>query len=195
MLNDTDIAGCMGLLFPTHLAGNSTIDPDTQIQPASIDLRLGTSFWRFKMGMPDERRVLDPKQGAAEYMVEQTIGVEDYYDLKPGGEHFCLATTMEYIRMPNDLVARVDGRSSLGRLGLRVHSTAGFVDPGFNGCITLEMDVVSRYPVRLRPGMRICQLSFERLESPAERPYGHPSRHSKYQGQTSTTPSRVDEDK
>jgi dCTP deaminase len=105
---------------------------------------------------------------------------------------FCLATTEEYIRVPDDLVARVEGKSSLGRLGLTCHATAGFIDPGFEGRITLELYNMNPNPIVLRPGRAICQLSFMTLTEPAERPYGHPDLGSKYQGQKTTQESLYD---
>ncbi len=105
---------------------------------------------------------------------------------------FLLASTLETVRIPPDLVAQVNGKSSLGRLGLSVHITAGFIDPGFQGQITLELHNCSNASIRLERRMKICQLVVQRLTSPAERPYGHPTRRSKYQNQTGITPSRKD---
>ncbi len=105
---------------------------------------------------------------------------------------FLLACTLETVRIPADLVAQVNGKSSLGRLGLSVHITAGFIDPGFRGQITLELHNCSNASIRLERRMKICQLVLQRLTSPAERPYGHPSRRSKYQNQMGITPSRKD---
>ncbi len=103
---------------------------------------------------------------------------------------FMLACTLETVHIPPDLVAQVNGKSSLGRLGLSVHITAGFIDPGFRGQITLELHNCSNKTIRLERRMKICQLVLQRLTSPCERPYGHPTRKSKYQGQTGITPSR-----
>ena len=109
--------------------------------------------------------------------------------LHPG--EFVLGTTLERLTLPDDIVARIEGKSSLGRLGLLIHATAGFVDPGWsNGQITLELSNVAPLPIRLWPGMKIAQLSFMRMDAPAERPYGHPELGSKYQGQKGPTPSR-----
>jgi dCTP deaminase len=100
-----------------------------------------------------------------------------------------LGATLERLRLPDDLVARLDGKSSLGRLGLQVHSTAGLADPGFEGQITLELSNVASLPITIYPGMRVAQLVFERLTTPADRPYGHGGLGSKYQGQAGPTPS------
>jgi dCTP deaminase len=112
--------------------------------------------------------------------------------LHPG--EFVLAVTMERVEVPPDLVGRLDGKSSLGRLGLIVHSTAGFVDPGFEGHLTLELSNVANLPIAIYPGMRIGQLSFYELTTAAENPYGSGEAGSKYQGQRGPTPSRVHED-
>jgi dCTP deaminase len=107
---------------------------------------------------------------------------------------FALATTLEYVKVPDDLVARVEGRSSMGRLGVTMHVTAGFIDPGFEGKITLEISNIGAMPVALYPGQRVCQIVFETMTSPSEIPYGHPSRNSKYMGQTSPESSRIKRD-
>lgn len=173
IFSDADILRDLYRLFPSDAhPHNNTIDAETQIQPASIDLRLGN-------------RLMKPGAAAFEF--------EEYW-LQPGSEHFILAETMEYVRMPIDLVGRVDGRSSLGRAGLRIHSTAGFIDPGFEGIITLEIDLVGMKPLKLVPGMRVCQVSFHTMLSPAHRPYGSPQRKSKYQFSTAVTDSKLKED-
>ncbi len=107
---------------------------------------------------------------------------------------FCLGGTIEEVRLPEDIVARVDGKSSLGRLGLLVHATAGYVDPGWTGRLTLELSNQSAMPIALYYGMRIAQISFFTLTTPVERPYGSPGLGSKYQGQTGPTPSRIAEE-
>ena len=104
---------------------------------------------------------------------------------------FALATTLEYVKIPDDLVARVEGRSSMGRLGVTMHVTAGFIDPGFEGKITLEISNIGAMPVALYPGQRVCQIVFETMTTPSEVPYGHPDRNSKYMGQTKPESSRV----
>lgn len=112
--------------------------------------------------------------------------------IEPG--EFMLATTKEYVKVPDDLVARVEGRSSLGRLGLTMHITAGYIDPGFEGNITLEIANLSNSSIRLYPNQRVCQIVFETMTTPSEIPYGHPSRNSKYMGQTGIECSRIHED-
>ena len=104
---------------------------------------------------------------------------------------FALATTQEYVKVPDDLVARVEGRSSMGRLGVTMHVTAGYVDPGFEGRITLEISNIGAMPVALYPGQRVCQLVFETMTTPAELPYCHPKRNSKYMKQLKPESSRV----
>jgi dCTP deaminase len=160
-----------------HLdAGSILIEPaldlQRQLQPASIDLRLGREF-----------RVFDACD-------EVLIRVEEggAFEFRPGA--FVLATTIERIRVPPNLVARVEGRSSIGRLGVIVHATAGFIDPGFEGEITLELANLSPRRRVLIPGMRICQIVFHCLSSVVERPYG-PERSSKYSGQRGPTVSRL----
>jgi dCTP deaminase len=112
--------------------------------------------------------------------------------LHPG--EFVLGSTLEHIELPNDLVSRVEGKSSLGRLGLLIHSTAGYVDPGFKGHLTLELSNVSNLPITLYYGMKIGQLSYVRLSTDAEFPYGSPELGSKYQGQSDPTASKVHQD-
>lgn len=177
MLSDRDIRKALA-------SDKLRIDPlgENAIQPASVDLRLGNSFWVF----PVDDEPLDLFKPLIEGVDRQTI-VADEYILQP--YQFVLATTNERVSMPDDLVARIEGKSSLGRLGLFVHITAGFIDPGFSGNITLELLNVSGRPLKLHAGMKIAQLSLQELSSPAERPYGHPDLGSKYQGQTVATPS------
>lgn len=164
-------------------------DPDKQIQPASVDLRLGTEFKIFQVG---ELGYIDPKgHDWKNFLRLVSVRGSDPFLLHPG--EFVLASTMEWVKLPNNLVARVDGRSSLGRLGVLMHATAGFIDPCFEGNITLELSNVNRMPVALWPDSRVCQISFETLSSPCERPYGK-ARGSKYQGQLGPTASRIAED-
>jgi dCTP deaminase len=120
------------------------------------------------------------------------VAKDEPFIIQPG--EFVLAATLETITLPDDIVARVDGKSSLGRLGLLIHATAGFVDPGWTGRLTLELSNVAKMPIAVRPGMRICQISFLRLSTPAERLYGSPELGSKYQGQTEPTASRAYQD-
>lgn len=177
MLSDRDIRTALE-------TGRLKIEPlgEKAIQPASIDLRLGNSFWVFPAG----EEPLDMYKPLVDGVDRQTV-IADEFILQPNT--FVLATTAERVTMPNDLVARIEGKSSLGRLGLFVHITAGFIDPGFGGNITLELLNVSGRPLKLTAGMKIAQLSLQELSSPAERPYGHPDLGSKYQGQTVATPS------
>lgn len=166
-------------------------DPEVQIQPASIDLRLGSEFLTFRNAQVP---YLDPAtgRGLSEYTERIAVKEGESFIIHPGD--FVLGTTLEWVELPPDLVARVEGRSSLGRLAVVVHATAGFIDPGFQGAITLELSNLGRMPVALKPGMRICQIAVYEMTSPAERPYG-PARGSKYQGQRGPTASRVHEDR
>jgi dCTP deaminase len=186
ILSDAQI---LGMLKDGSLTIHPLDDPEVQIQPASVDLRLDNSFLVMRhSSIP----FVDPMQDVpAHYMDERRIYPQDQeiFIIHPG--EFVLASTIERIKLPNNLVGRVDGRSSLGRLGLQMHSTAGFIDPGFEGTITLEMSNVGRLPVRLYPGMRVCQISFDMMAQPATRPYGHPSRRSKYQRQSGVQASRI----
>ena len=116
------------------------------------------------------------------------IEAGESFVIHPG--EFCLGRTMEWVELPDDVVARIEGKSSLGRLGLIVHATAGFIDPGWKGTLTLELNNLTRVPIRLHPGLPIAQLSFMALDAPAEHPYGSPELGSHYQGQTAATESR-----
>lgn len=162
-------------------AGTLVVDPiePSQVQPASVDVRLGSEFLVFRNHTAE---VIDPFDRRSDLMEKVAVGDGDAFVLHPG--EFVLGTTLEAIGLPDDLVARVEGKSSLGRLGLLIHATAGFVDPGWKrGQITLELSNVATLPIKLWPGMRIGQLSFHTLDAPAERPYGHPDLGSKYVGQ------------
>jgi len=172
-------------------AGRIVIDPldESAIQPASVDLRLDSSFRVFRV---TTRPYVDVRESLDDLTELVTITGDEPFVLQPGA--FCLATTHETITLPDDIVARVDGRSSLGRLGLLVHATAGYVDPGWTGRLTLELSNQSQMPIALYYGMRVAQISFLRLSSPVDRPYGSPGLGSKYQGQTGPTPSRISED-
>ncbi|MCA1813189.1 MAG: dCTP deaminase [Halobacteriales archaeon] len=165
-------------------------DPDLQVQPASIDLRLGREFLTFRSARLPLIDPADPR-GLQDYTERVALREGEPFILHPG--EFALGSTLEWVELPHDLVARVEGRSSLGRLAIVVHATAGFIDPGFQGTITLELSNLGRVPVALRPGMRVCQIAVYQLSSPSERPYG-PARGSKYQGQRGPTPSKVHED-
>lgn len=160
---------------------------DQHIHASSMDLRLGNTF---KVYEHSKYPLLDPKNPKtfAQNMRIITVADGDPFIVQPG--EFILGVTQEIITVPDDLVVRVEGRSSLGRLGIIVHSTAGFVDPGFSGTITLEISNLNRLPVALYPGMRICQLAFEMMSSPAEMPYNKKPG-SKYQGQVLPEESRL----
>jgi dCTP deaminase len=186
ILSDREIRAA---LASGHIVIEPVDDPEIQIQPASVDLRLGNRFVIFRHAM---KPFIDPvADDASDYTEVIGIGDEEAFFLHPG--EFVLGTTKERVKVPDDLVARVDGRSSIGRLAILVHATAGFIDPGFEGTVTLEFSNVGKMPVALRPNMRVCQISFERLSSPAEQPYGS-RRGSKYQGQVGPTPSRIHRD-
>lgn len=172
-------------------AGRIVVDPidGDDIQPASIDLHLDDRFLVFantRQPYIDVREPLDELTEAVQ------IGGEQPFMLHPG--EFVLGSTREHIELPDDLVARLEGKSSLGRIGLLIHSTAGFVDPGWRGRLTLELSNVARLPIALYPGMKIGQISFLRLSTPAERLYGSPELGSKYQGQSGPTASRFHRD-
>ncbi len=163
-------------------AGRLIIDPmePGQVQPASVDIRLGDAFLVFRNHTAE---VIDPFDRADDLTEEIRVADGQAFILHPG--EFVLGTSLEAIGLPDDVVARVEGKSSLGRLGLLIHATAGFVDPGWTrGQITLELSNVATLPIKLWPGMRIGQLSFHMLDAPAERPYGHPELGSKYVGQS-----------
>lgn len=171
--------------------GKIVIDPlkdEQQIQPSSVDMRLGDEFKVFKV---IRKPYIDPKdeEDIAEYMESSTVPEGESFIIHPN--EFALATTQEYVKVPDDLVARVEGRSSMGRLGVTMHVTAGYVDPGFEGRITLEISNIGAMPVALYPGQRVCQLVFETMTTPAELPYGHPKRNSKYMNQLKPESSRV----
>lgn len=165
-------------------------DPKLQIQPSSIDLRLGHDFVVYRT---THVPFIDPQNPGtqSEYTTKVHIPEGDVFILHPG--EFALGSTYEYVKIPNDLVAMVEGRSSLGRLAIVVHATAGLCDPGFEGRITLELSNLGRVPVALHPMMRISQIVLHQMKSPALRPYGA-ERGSKYQGQTGPELSRIKQD-
>lgn len=187
ILSDQDITE---RLTNGDLAVEPIDDPDQQIQPASIDLRLGREFVVYKLPHVSS---IDTREDAAEQGYTDTVEIEEDepFILHPG--EFVLGSTYEWVEIPDDLVARVEGRSSIGRLAVVVHATAGFIDPGFAGRITLELSNLGRVAVQLYPGMRISQLVFHQMTSPAERPYG-PERGSKYYGQEGPVTSRIGND-
>jgi dCTP deaminase len=164
-----------------------TIDPwdPSLVQPASVDLRLGDSFRVFHNYRASAIDLRDPPTNLTELI---TVSDGEAFVIHPG--EFCLGATLEYVELPNDIVARIEGKSSLGRLGLIVHATAGFCDPGWKGTLTLELNNLTRVPIKLYAGLRIAQLSFMALDAPAERPYGHAELGSHYQGQVEATESR-----
>lgn len=163
------------------------ISPFTKnsIQPASYDVTLGEQFRIFKN---TQKAYLDIKEDFSEFMELIKIPKNKPLIIHPG--EFLLGTTQERVKLPDDIVAQLMGRSSIGRLGIIVHATAGFIDPGFEGYITLEMTNVANIPIALYPGMRIGQLSFTRMTSPAQNPYSS-KRGSKYSGQKGPTVSKV----
>ncbi|WP_042370203.1 dCTP deaminase [Streptacidiphilus neutrinimicus] len=168
-------------------SGRVVIDPfdPEMIQPSSIDVRLDRLFRVFEnhkyphidpaVEQPDLTRLVEPEG-------------DEPFILHPG--EFALASTYEVVTLPNDIASRLEGKSSLGRLGLLTHSTAGFIDPGFSGHVTLELSNVATLPIKLYPGMKIGQLCMFRLTSPAEFPYGSERYGSRYLGQRGPTPSR-----
>jgi len=168
-------------------SGRIEIDPlgANAIQPSSIDLRLAAQFRIFRN---HTRAVIDVKQDLSDLteMVEMTNGQP--FILHPG--EFVLGSTLERVKVPDDLVARIEGKSSLGRLGLLIHSTAGFVDAGWNGQLTLELSNVASLPITLYPEMKIGQISFMQMTTPADQPYGSAAVGSKYQNQDGPVASR-----
>jgi len=168
-------------------SGRLGIDPfdPALVQPSSIDVRLDSKFLVFRN---TKRAFIDVKQPADDLMEMIEVGSNEPMFLHP--HEFVLGSTIERVRMPNDLVARLEGRSSLGRLGVVIHSTAGFIDAAFEGHVTLEISNSANLPIALYAGMRIGQLSFSLMTTPAERPYG-PARGSKYSGQDVPTASRL----
>jgi dCTP deaminase len=168
--------------------GRIVIDPfdDTLVQPSSVDVRVDRLFRVFRNS---RYPYIDVKQEQEE--LTELVEIDDdtaFILLHPG--EFVLGSTLERIGLPDDLVARLEGKSSLGRLGLLIHSTAGFIDPGWDGHVTLELSNVANLPITIYVGMKIGQLSFVQLTEPAERPYGASALGSKYQGQAGPTPSR-----
>jgi dCTP deaminase len=168
-------------------AGRIGIDPydPALMQPSSLDVRADRFFRVFRNS---RYPYIDVMQAQDE--LTELVEVEDGepFILHPG--EFVLGSTLERVTLPDDLVARLEGKSSLGRLGLLIHSTAGFIDPGWDGHVTLELSNVANLPITIYPTMKIGQLSFVQLSEPAERPYGSEGIGSKYQGQRGPTPSR-----
>ncbi len=180
LLSDRDIKAELG-------AGRISLEPyeEGMIQPSSIDVRLDRFFRLF-----DNHKYpfIDPAEDQPELTHLVEVETEQPFILHPG--EFVLGSTFELVSLPDDVAARLEGKSSLGRLGLLTHSTAGFIDPGFSGHVTLELSNVATLPIKLWPGMKIGQMCFFRLSSPAEKPYGSSEYSSRYQGQRGPTASR-----
>ena len=168
-------------------AGRVKVEPFTEamVQPSSVDVRLDRFFRTFEN---HKYEVIDPSKEQPDLTREVAVAPDEFFILHPG--EFVLASTYEVITLPDDIAGRLEGKSSLGRLGLLTHSTAGFIDPGFSGHITLELSNVANLPVKLFPGMKIGQLCLIRLSSPAEHPYGSAIYGSRYQGKRGPTPSK-----
>jgi dCTP deaminase len=171
-------------------AASSTIVPfdPGSVQPASYDVRLGDTFRVF---LPHRTPMVDLADPASHehFSEHKRIKADESFTLQPG--QFALGRTVEELRLPADVVARLEGKSSLARLGLIIHATGGFLDPGFEGTITLEFSNLLPVPIRMWPGQKIAQVSFMRMTGPAEHPYAtNPDRQNRYQGQTAATASR-----
>jgi dCTP deaminase len=168
-------------------AGRLAVEPydESLVQPSSIDVRVDRSFRVFHNA---RYPFIDVRQPMDELTELVEVSETEPFILHPG--EFVLGQTLERVRLPDDLVARLEGKSSLGRMGLLIHSTAGFVDAGFEGNLTLELSNVANLPITIYYGMPIGQISFMRMDGPVERPYGERSTGSKYQGQAEPTPSR-----
>jgi dCTP deaminase len=168
-------------------SGRVVLDPldEDMVQPSSVDVRIDRFFRLF-----DNHKypVIDPREEQPELTRLVEVAPDEAFVLHPG--EFVLASTFEVVTLPDDVAARLEGKSSLGRLGLLTHSTAGFIDPGFSGHVTLELSNVATLPIMLWPGMKIGQLCFFRLSTPAEHPYGSGRYGSRYQGQRGPTASR-----
>ena len=167
--------------------GKIEIDPydESLLQPSSVDVRVDRLFRVFHN---NRYPFIDVKTEQPELTELVEVDDEHPFVLHPG--EFVLGSTLERVRLPDDLVARLEGKSSLGRLGLLIHSTAGFIDPGWDGHVTLELSNVANLPITIYPGMKIGQISFLRMTTPADHPYGSATTGSKYQGQRGPTPSR-----
>lgn len=168
-------------------AGRIEVDPfePSMIQPSSIDLRVDS---RYRVFNNSRHPFIDVKSPMEDLTALVDTGPEDPFILHPG--EFVLGQTLERVTLPNDLVARLEGKSSLGRLGLLIHSTAGFVDAGFSGNLTLELSNVANLPITIYQGMPIGQLSFMQMDRPVDAAYGSAAKRSKYQGQAEPTASR-----
>src|SRR3954463_10984152 len=184
VLSDRDIRAAMQ-------AGRVRIDPydPACLQPSSIDLHLDSDFRVFRNNRYPYIDVRAPQPDLTEMV---SVEGDEPFILHPG--EFVLGQTLEWTELPNDLVARLEGKSSLGRLGLLIHSTAGYVDPGWKGNLTLELSNVANLPIALYFGMKIGQISFFKMSSEVDRPYGSPELGSKYQGQSEPTASAFHRD-
>ena len=171
--------------------GRILIDPFdvSLVQPSSVDVRCDRFFRVFEN---HRYPLIDPRAQQEDLTVLVEATEEEPFILHPG--EFVLGTTLETIGLDDDIVARLEGKSSLGRLGLLIHSTAGFIDPGFKGQVTLELSNVANLPIAIYPGMKIGQISFYRMTTPADVPYGSPELGSKYQGQRGPTASQMHRD-
>ncbi len=168
-------------------AGRLTVEPFERecVQPSSVDLHLGNKLLLFRNS---HRPYIDVRQPVDDLMEAHEVAYGESFAVHP--LEVLLASTYESIGLPDDLVARLEGKSSLARLGLQVHATAGFVDPGWHGYLTLELSNVTKFPILVYPGMKMVQISFMRMSSPVLAPYGSQGLHSKYQGESGPTPSR-----
>jgi dCTP deaminase len=180
LLSDRDITAELD-------SGRVVLDPHdpAMVQPSSVDVRLDRFFRLFDN---HKYAVIDPAQDQPDLTRLVEVDGDEPFVLHPG--EFVLGSTFEQVTLPDDIAARLEGKSSLGRLGLLTHSTAGFIDPGFSGHVTLELSNVATLPITLWPGMKIGQMCFFRLSSPALAPYGSGATGSRYQGQRGPTASR-----
>jgi dCTP deaminase len=180
VLSDVTIGRLLG-------EGRIEVEPydESLMQPSSLDVRVDRYFRVFRNS---RYPYIDVKQEQEELTELVEIDDETPFILHPG--EFVLGSTLERVKLPDDLVARLEGKSSLGRLGLLIHSTAGFIDPGWDGHVTLELSNVANLPITIYEGMPIGQISFMRMDGPVARPYGSRETGSKYQGQAEPTPSR-----
>jgi dCTP deaminase len=184
VLSDRDIRAALQ-------AGRVRIDPYDAgcLQPSSVDLHLDADFRVFRN---NRYAFIDPRTSQPDLTELVSVDRDEPFILHPN--EFVLGQTLEWVELPDDLVARLEGRSSLGRLGLLIHSTAGYVDPGWKGNLTLELSNVANLPIALYSGMKIGQISFFKMSSPVERPYGSRELGSRYQGQSSPTASLYSKD-
>jgi dCTP deaminase len=184
VLSDRDIAVALA-------AGRVKVEPydESDLQPSSIDLHLDRSFRVFRNNRYPYIDLRSPQPDLTELL---NVADDEPFVLHP--DEFVLGQTLEWVELPDDLVARLEGKSSLGRLGLLIHSTAGYVDPGWKGKLTLELSNVAKLPIALYFGMKIGQISFFEMSSPVDRPYGSAGLGSKYQGQSEPTASAYFED-